>query len=117
MRPTSSEHPALLRPAAERGVQQERRHELQVTWAQQPVNQVIDADWTPPIESRSRIEQLTRLLPAMPAGFTQQIACPPLRTAMPAGFQAGQEAFQAWTRLLLLDVVHRMGFFNQAGQV
>ena len=53
----------------------------------------------------------------MAAGFLQQMACPPLRSAMPAGFQAGQEAFQAWSRLLLLDAFQRMGFFQQAGQV
>ena len=107
----------LLRPAAEAGVKQERRQTMHVAWPQEPVSQVIDADWTIPLEPRGRIEQLKSLLPAMPVGFTEQMACPPLRSAMPAGVQAGQEAFQAWTRLLLLDAVQRMGFFRQAGQV
>ena len=107
----------LLRPAAEHEVKQKRRKTMQVAWPQEPVSQVIDADWTTRLESRSRIEQLKSLLPAMPVGFAEQMACPPLRSAMPAGVQAGQEAFQAWTRLLLLDAVQRMGFFRQAGQV
>lgn len=76
-----------------------------------------DVNWVPPLVLKTAITQLHELLPAPPADFyaaTRRLA---LRNDLPDEFEGAVAAFEAWVRLLLLDALQRLGFFQNPGEV
>lgn len=93
------------------------RAPLQAVLASQPVAAQADVGWVPPLEPVFSIRKLKDARPPVPAAFSETLARLPVHNALPEGFDAAVDGFEAWVKLLLLDAMQRLGFFTHPGQV
>ena len=78
-----------------------------------PASRQIDAEWIPPFEPRTRSKQLKKLLPDVPASFTQQLRQQmasltlPRNSASPAN-QLTEPAINKLTKAIQMYVEERL---------
>ncbi len=73
--------------------------------------------WVPPLEPVFSIRHLKDARPPVPVAFSETLARLPVHNALPEGFDAAVDGFEAWVNVLLLDAMQRLGFFTSPGQV